>query len=221
MRTFLILITAFVALSFSEGPGEVNGDSTTVVTSFRSGDAIKVQVFPDTMGFPNGVYFIDSRGYADLPVVGRIKVEGRGSKEITEYLKENWAEYLRYPNVQVRPVIRISLLGGFARPGFYCIDPHLSLWNAVHIAGGTVRSDGLKKMVWERGGKVISKDLVTILESGKSLYDVGFQTGDQLRVTAKPERGAWEVIRQDVFPTLTLLLSVATTSLALYNSYKD
>ncbi|MFP4015256.1 MAG: polysaccharide biosynthesis/export family protein [Chitinispirillaceae bacterium] len=209
----------FVVVATAQEQKTENEEKSSSQVAFRAGDAMKIQVFPDTMGFPNGLYFIDSDGHADLPVVGRIPVVGRSEEEITEFLKTEWAEYLRYPNVQIRPMVRINFLGGFFRPGLYCIDPRQSLWSAVYMTGGTVRSDGFKKMVWERGGEVIEKDLVTMLESGKSLYNLGFVTGDQIRVTGKPERDWWDVVRQDIFPTMTLLLSVATTSLTLYNNY--
>ncbi|MFP4164672.1 MAG: polysaccharide biosynthesis/export family protein [Chitinispirillaceae bacterium] len=216
----LFLFIIVVMSGAQEQKKNNEGDSSSQVV-FRAGDALKVQVFPDTNGFPNGIYFIDSEGYVDFPVVGRISVVERSQKEISEFLKTEWAQHLRYPNVQVRPMLRVNFLGGFFRPGLYYVDPRQSLWGAVYMTGGPKRSDGFKKMVWERSGKVIKKGLVDQLESGKSLYALGFVTGDQIRVTGKPERGLWDVIRQDVFPTLTLLLSVATTSLTLYNNYTD
>lgn len=220
MRIFAPLFLLFLVMTAGAQQQNKNAEQeSSSKVAFRAGDAMKIQVFPDTMGFPNGIYFIDSEGYADLPVVGRIPIVGRSEEEISEFLKTEWAQYLRYPNVQVRPMVRLNFLGGFFRPGLYCIDPQLSLWSAVYITGGPVRSDGFKKMVWERGGEVVEKNLVAQLESGKSLYELGFVTGDQIRVTGKPERDWWDVVRQDIFPTMTLLLSVATTSLTLYNSY--
>jgi hypothetical protein len=127
--------------------------------------------------------------------------------------------FIRYPYIVVRPLLRISLFGGFARPGLYYVDPHVTLWDAVRLGGTTVRKDGLNKMVWERDHSIIQKDVVPYFQSQKSLYQIGFQSGDRLSVTNKPELTKWEMFRTDILPFLSIVLSAAMSAATLYNTY--
>jgi protein involved in polysaccharide export with SLBB domain len=186
---------------------------------FIPGDAIKVSVFPDTNLFPSGVYLIDGEGYVDLPVLGYLKITSMSVVDLTELLKKSYMPFIRYPYIVVRPLLRISLFGGFARPGLYYVDPHVTLWDAVRLGGTTVRKDGLNKMVWERDHSIIQKDVVPYFQSQKSLYQIGFQSGDRLSVTNKPELTKWEMFRTDILPFLSIVLSAAMSAATLYNTY--
>ena len=91
-------------------------------------------------------------------------------------------QYFRIPNIQVQGLIRISVLGGFNTPGLFYVDPNESLWNVLRRAGGTIEGDDLVRMTWERDNEVIKQNLITLLESGKSLKQLGFKSGDQIWV---------------------------------------
>jgi hypothetical protein len=115
--------------------------------------------------------------------------------------------------------MRISLFGGFARPGLYYVDPHATLWDAIRLGGTTVRSDGIKKMVWERDHSIIQKDIIPHFQSQKSLYQIGFQSGDRLSVTNRPEVTKWENFRNEVLPVVSLIFSSAMSAATLYSTY--
>lgn len=182
--------------------------------AFYPGDAVRIRVYPDT-NFLNGVYPIDSDGEIVLPLAGRVKVTGMSDTELKEYLRTRYAEYLRYPLILVRPMVRISFLGGFAEPGLYYVDPRSTLWHAVRLAGGTVREDGLKKMRWERDRRIIRRDLVSLYQSDKGIYELGFRSGDQVWVTSRPRRYFWDVFRNDVLPVISVSLSVVATAVTI------
>ena len=132
--------------------------------TFRPGDAVKISVYPDTSSFLNDIYNIDGNGNIFLPIRGKINVSNLSVIEFESYVKKNFAAYLRYPDVKVRPLIRVSLLGGFANPGLYYIDPDYTMWDLVHLAGGTLREDGLRKMKWERNRDIVEKNLIPFYE---------------------------------------------------------
>jgi protein involved in polysaccharide export with SLBB domain len=186
---------------------------------FIPGDAIKISVFPDTNMFPSGVYLIDGEGYVDLPVLGYLKINSMSLVDLTELLKKSYMSFIRYPYIVVRPLMRISLFGGFARPGLYYVDPHATLWDAIRLGGTTVRSDGIKKMVWERDHSIIQKDIIPHFQSQKSLYQIGFQSGDRLSVTNRPEVTKWENFRNEVLPVVSLIFSSAMSAATLYSTY--
>ncbi len=182
---------------------------------FRPGDGLQIRVYPDSAAFMNGIFHVDDSGFCDLPVLGPINVRNRTPQEVETVLKEDYIDYLPHPNVQVRPLMRIALLGGFFEPGLYYVQPSASLWDAVQLAGGPEREDGFDKMRWRRGGSVMERDVVTMLQSGTSLYKLGIQSGDQLTVIAAPKRRFWDILTEDVLPVLSFSLSLVTSALTI------
>jgi protein involved in polysaccharide export with SLBB domain len=187
---------------------------------FKKGDAFRLIVSPDTVHFLTGIYQIDDNGAALLPIVGIVKVDNMSEKTLTAYLDSLYLPYLRHPGLRVQPLIRVSLLGGFFKPGMYYLSPTSSLWDAVALAGGTVREDGLKKINWERGNVVLKKSLLPEIESGASLSKIGITSGDQLWVTHILKRDGWEIFQTNVLPLLSITISTAATLATLYFSYE-
>lgn len=186
---------------------------------FRPGDALLITTYPDSAGFPSGFYPIDGEGYADFPIIGYVKVTGMSADELAKLLADKYVDFMRYPHMSIRPLIRVALNGGFYRPGLYWLNPHSTLWQTVQIAGGTQRMDGFKMLKWERDRKVLNNDLVHLLQEGKSLYQIGFRTGDQITVIQQPQRTGWEIFRSDVLPVLSFTISTAVSVVSLYNTF--
>jgi len=183
----------------------------------KPGEAIRISAYPDTGAFVSGFYTIDGEGRIYLPLIGKMNVSSMSEKAFLDSLKAVYINYLRYPNLQVRHLIRISLLGGYQRPGLYYIDPDNSIWDAVYLTGGTTREDGLKRMKWERDRRIVAEDIIPYYQSGQSLRSIGFKSGDQLWTPVDPKRSWWEVAIRDVF--LSQVFPIVTTSASLYISY--
>lgn len=224
-NVIILLLIAIVSVAYAQETDSAfqsaeHFDSSGVrPCPFIPGDAIKVSVFPDTATFPSGTYLIDGEGYVDFPIIGYIKITSMSIQDLTELLKKTYMPFIRFPYVVVRPLMRISLFGGFARPGLYYVDPHITLWDAVRLGGTTARRDGLKKMVWERDRSVIQKDIVPHFQSQQSLYQIGFRSGDRLSVTNRPEMTKWETFRSDVLPVVSIVLSTAISAASVYSTY--
>lgn len=182
---------------------------------FKATDGVYISTFPDTTSFLNGIFPIDDQGFIDFPIVGRINVVRMTAKELETFLRSNFNVYIKQLNIDIKPLVRISLSGGFQRPGFYYIDQNRSLWEAVRLAGGTLLSDGINEMVWERGGYEKSDDMVSLVENGTSLRKMGFKSGDQIWTPTPETRTFWDVVR-DITPIITL----ATTMILVYQSYQ-
>ena len=183
---------------------------------FTPGDGVRISVFPETDHFLNGVYPIDMEGYVTLPLVGRVQVSSFDNHQFTDFLQVSFQQYLRYPEVQVTKLMRVSLLGGFAEPGMYYIEPQRSLWDLVHMAGGPSYEKGLRNMRWERNRRVLRRDLIPLLESGVSLNSAGFRSGDQVWAPSEPGNTFWSAVVRDV--VIRDLLPIATFMLSLYVS---
>ncbi len=214
----LIMILLF-SLSFSEDSISVSSgilkrsDKGQV---FFPGDAVRISLPLDTMSFLNGVYPIDDDGIIILPIIGEFQIAGLSTQEFEEAIRKDYEVYLRFPEVQALPLIRVSLLGGFARPGMYYVEPQRSIWDLISIAGGTNNEKGLGKMRWERDRKIVQKDLIPLIESGRSLRSIGFKSGDQLWTPGESRRVTDFLVR-DLLPIGTFFLSLLVGVAAIRN----
>ena len=205
---FCLLILSFFQIPFSQLPQLASESVVEVVNHpFSPGDAVRIELPLDSANFLNGIYPIDEYGVIVLPVAGEFNVSSQSVHQFKEYLRKTYEIYLRFPEIQVSPLIRVSLLGGFIRPGMYYIEPLRSMWDLVLIGGGTTNEKGLNKMRWERNRKVIRKDLIPQIESGQSLKAIGFRSGDQLW-TPRETRKISDVLVRDVLPIGTFLMSL-------------
>jgi protein involved in polysaccharide export with SLBB domain len=209
----LLVVMASIQFSYSLEPLDNTPRSNW---TFQTGDAIGISTTPDT-GFPNGIYEINEYGCVNLPIIGTVNVNQIQKDSFNLLVKNAYIDYLRGPNLQIRHLIRISLLGGFLKPGLYWISPESTLWNAIYMAGGTIREDGIKKIRWERNGSLVKKTLVEDFQSGKTLRQLGFKSGDQISVTANQKLSGWDSFLKNVVPILSLAITCATAAATLSN----
>jgi len=160
-------------------------NSAKSLTIFQPGDAVRLrvwQLYEEQNRNVNldGDYPINNSGFIIMPLIGEIKVRGLTVYELMNALTEKLKQYLQNPYVEVHPLIRLTMQGAFNRPGSYRVNPSSSLWDLVAEAGGPSANCDLKRMVVERGGKVVIKDLLKSFENGYSLEDVGIESGDQI-----------------------------------------
>jgi protein involved in polysaccharide export with SLBB domain len=168
------------------------------------GDVLRIKAYPDTTSFISGAYTIFDSGFVIMPILGIVQVTNISISGLTKQLTEAYARYMAYPSVQIEPMIHILLLGGFLRPGAYLVNPLHPFSNALGVAGGTVRDDGLKLLRWERNGKVLSSNLTAEVESSKSLWAMGFKSNDQICVTLHT--------RRDISPVTSFITSTLIAS---------
>jgi protein involved in polysaccharide export with SLBB domain len=171
------------------------------------GDALRIKAYPDTASFISGTYTIFDSGFVMLPIFGFVQITKMSISGLTKQLTDEYAKYMAYPSVQIEPMIRILLLGGFLRPGTYLVNPLHPFSNALSAAGGTVRDDGLKLLRWERNGKVLSTNLTSEVESNGSLWALGFKSNDQVCITLRTKR--------DMLPVASFIVSTIVSSATL------
>jgi polysaccharide biosynthesis/export protein len=94
--------------------------------------------FGYTIGTPaRSGYLIDETGHVDLPIIGKIKLEGLSRVEATAILQATYAEYLKHPvvNIQIQN-FKVTVLGDVARPGTFQIpNERITLLEAIGLAG--------------------------------------------------------------------------------------
>jgi hypothetical protein len=210
----------FLSASNGWSGNAVSGASGSVPSKFEKGDAVQLQAFPDTVNFIRGIYPIDDRGCALLPIAGEVRVDTMSVRGLEKYLDSLYLPFLRYADVQARPLMRLTFIGGFIRPGLYYVSPNGSLWDAMALAGGPLREDGLNKICWERNGACLRKGLVPLVASGQSLAAAGVLSGDVFTVTPVPKRTGWEIFTTGVLPIFGIAITAASAAATVYFSYQ-
>ena len=182
---------------------------------FVPGDAVQIIAVLDTNSFINGTYPIDDAGYVELPIYGKVRIAQMTATEFTGFLLEKYKDWLSYPFIQVKPLIRLSVLGGVPRPGFYYFDQDYSLWEVMKMVGGTLDEDGLKQMKWMRNGESVQENLIPYIQSGVALKNISFQSGDQIWVRSPNKPGFFERSR-----SFFSFVGAITGFFTLYLSYQ-
>jgi polysaccharide export outer membrane protein len=183
--------------------------------TFIAGDAVEISVYPDTSSFLHGIFPIDGEGFIYLPIKGKVKITEMSTSEFSEYLTANFKQYIRTPDVLVRPLIRVSMLGGFNSPGMFYVQENLTLWQLVQRAGGAIHEEGLRDMRWERDKDIMDVDLISYLESGNSIKNMGLRTGDQIWTPVPDQPGLLERVGV-ILPYITVGISAYTLYLTYY-----
>ncbi|MFQ5822463.1 MAG: polysaccharide biosynthesis/export family protein [bacterium] len=203
IEVIFVFILQFLILFPNESlKAELQRSSLT----FRKGDAIRLTIWL-SWGIGNernqninlnGDYLIDSRGYVFLPLLGDIKVIGHTTRTLSETLRKKFSQYIQEPIVIVEPLIRVTMMGEFRRPGTYLIPPDASLWELVDLAGGPNDDSNLKKMWVERGGRKVKRNLLSSFERAYSIEEIGIKSGDQVYVPIRRRfqlRVAFDILR--------------------------
>ena len=80
---------------------------------------------------------VDKDGYIELPMAGKLKVDGLTTTEVKELVKSKTTPYYRNPVVNVRLAnFRVTVLGEVLRPGTYTVsNENITLLDAIGMAG--------------------------------------------------------------------------------------
>jgi polysaccharide export outer membrane protein len=102
-----------------------------------TGDRLRVVVFGQD-GLSNS-YSVDSRGFITMPLVRAISARGLTTEQLAHAIASRLRNgFVREPHVAVEVEIYrpFFILGEVALPGQYAYVPHMTVENAVAIAGG-------------------------------------------------------------------------------------
>lgn len=185
---------------------------------FFPGDAVRITVIEigrtterGTLNL-SGDYKINSLGFIMPPLIGEVKVVGHDRISLAKHLVELYSPYLKEPYITAMPLIRITLMGAFNKPGSYRISPESSLWELIERAEGPKEDCDLKSLRVERSGKILLRNLLQQFERGYSLEDIGIRSGDQIIAKGRSSFGFYEIMNYTYF---------AMTAVSLYFSIRN
>jgi len=185
---------------------------TTAVNQYqlRPGDVLRIRVWGQDEF--SGEFQVDERGIVEYPLLGEINTRDRTIGQLREQIRAGVGELFREPLVTVTPLFRMAVLGNVNRPGLYSVDPTLTTFDVVALAGGTTPSGSLRKIRLLRGGERIQLDFEEQALAGRTLTEIGVRSGDQI-VVGRP----W-LTTQDLGIVLSIV-QIAISSLILIRTF--
>ncbi len=153
-------ITALEAIVKVEPKIQQNDILSINVSALDAEAALPFNLFEagNTTSLPKPItYLVNSDGDINFPVLGKIKVEGFTTKEITSYLTEALAVYIKNPIVNIRLTnFKVTVLGEVKSPGTYPVpNERISILEAIGLAGDLTIQGKRKTVVLirEQNGK--------------------------------------------------------------------
>jgi protein involved in polysaccharide export with SLBB domain len=143
-----------------------------------------------------------------LPAIGLVSLSGVLRSELAAHLTREIGRIINEPVVHARSLIRVSVVGAVARPGFYAVPVDAVLSDALMIAGGPVPEAKLRDLRIERFGKPLWRGpmLQLAMADGRTLDEMNLRAGDQFVVPGGKRSDTYATVR-----TVSLLLSIPIT----------
>lgn len=168
---------------------------------FQVGDRIMLRV--DGEQALADTFLVGGERKLTLPIVGDVPLGGILRSELGPFLTKYLGDYLRDPVVHVRTLVRLSVIGGVVRPGYYLVPADTPLPDVLMLAGGPNPQGNLQDVRIDRGKERLwsGEPLRSATSSGRTIDQLNLRAGDEIVV---PQRG-----------TRSLQASVQTMSLVV------
>lgn len=190
---------------------QVNGIEQQEQAEGKEGESIK--------GF-----MVDKDGFIEMPIIGRVQVEGMTTMQLKEAVRQRALKYYKDPLVNVRIVnFYITILGEVRTPGRYIVNTEkVNIMDALGLAGDLTlggKRNNVMIMREENGETVFTRVDLNSTDIFQSEYFY-LQSGDKIYVEPLKAlaRSGTSDNRADRWVSLTLgvvSVMVATVSLAL------
>jgi len=189
LRTFALTACAAIAAAACGGnppplvisPAAAQ-DSAEALT-LRPGDVVKVQVFShDEL---SGEFPIDENYNLLLPIVGEFSVRDMTVAELRARIRREFGQLYTQSFVSVVPMFRVAVLGEVMHPGLYSVDPTMTIYEVLALAGGATRNGRDRDMRLIRDGRQLAAPVEASVLARATLREIGVRSGDQLIVPRK------------------------------------
>jgi hypothetical protein len=151
---------------------------------FQEGDRIVVTLHTTAVQVPTETVTVRAGKVLQLPRMEDLKLDGVLRSELTDRLVHHLAKYLKDPEAQTTPLLRVAVFGAVGRPGYSYSTPDILLNDAIMRAGGPSGDADMNKVVIKRGPEVIWNEEATrtALIDGLSLDRLNLRAGDEIFV---------------------------------------
>jgi protein involved in polysaccharide export with SLBB domain len=163
---------------------------------FRAGDRIILQIAGETL--QSDTVVVGPGSEIVVAGMGRIPLAGILRSELQGHLTREIGRYIHDPVVRTLSLMRLSIQGAVARPGFYVIPATALLGDVIMFAGGPSQSADLERLEIERNGQILLEgvELRAALTEGRSVDQLNLRAGDQVMVPNRPISSIWRDVAQ-------------------------
>lgn len=163
-------------------PVAAAAQSTTTSPPFQVGDRILLSVEGDSA--LSDTFTVVAGPALRLPNIGDISLAGVSRAQLEPYLARELGRYINDAVVNAHALIRISVMGQVAKPGFYAVPIDLVMPDALMVAGGATPDARLEKLQILRGSSRLwaGSALQTAIARGATLDQLGVRAGDRIEV---------------------------------------
>lgn len=170
------LFIAFILMTFSLRENRAQ--------EINPGDGVRIAFFNITDQI-SGDYFIQNNGNLMMPFIGVVNTENRSFDAIKKQIIAKYDSLYRQPELSVRPLYKINILGEVKTPGSYFVTGVEHLSDLIAMAGGETNDANLDDIYIERRGEQIKVDGSRIIEEGNQKGDINLISGDRVYVPRK------------------------------------
>lgn len=131
-------------------------------------------------------YMVDKNGSVEIPIIGKLEVEGRTTMEVKEMVRGRALKYYKEPLVNVRIAnFYITVLGEVKRPGLYIVgNEKINIIDALGLAGDLTLGGKRGNVIIireEQGQSVFTRVSLNTTDLVQSKYFY-LQSGDKIYV---------------------------------------
>ena len=146
------------------------------------------------------------------PDLGRISLDGVLRSELQPHLSREIGRFIQDPQISTQALVRLSVQGAVARPGFFVAPSTALLGDVIMLAGGPAQNADVTALRIERSGipLIEGAEMQEALTAGRSLDQLNLLAGDELTVpTRNTTGGIWRTIgRYALIIASTMILGI-------------
>ena len=158
-------------------------DSNPSNRLLRPGDVVKVTVYGHND--VSGEFPVDENSNLLLPIVGEFSITGMTVGALRERIRREFGQLYTQSFVSVVPLFRVSVLGEVMHPGLFSVDPTMTIYEVIAMAGGSTRNARESKIRLIRGGQQVALPITSEALARATIREIGVRSGDQVYVPRK------------------------------------
>lgn len=166
-----------------------------------------------TTAYLNG-YQIDSAGYINLPVLGKVKVGGIPLPKVQSFVQKRADKFIKNAVVNVKMLnFKVTVMGEVNRQGvYYNPDNSLTILQAIAMAGGNTNAAAIRKVMVVRPTTHGNKTYMLNLQSKGAYLSPGFYLQPNDYVIVHPNKNKNLQLNSQAFSlffsSVSILISV-------------
>ena len=163
--------------------------------AIRPGDVVRIVVWGHQE--LSGEFPIDENYDLLFPLIGAINVRSISVAQLRARLNTDLSQLFQRPFISVTPLFRVAVLGEVLKPGLYPVDPTLTVFDLLALAGGPTRDANSNRMQLIRGGENLRLSVDPAAIARSTLRELGVHSGDQVVVPRSSfTREDWSLVIQ-------------------------